>query len=169
MAKRHTTRRGLSVGAALVTGLGTVGLGLFTAAPAQADITSPTLTYTCQAEVFGSVLDQGEWTLDLTVGVPKQVEPGEEIPAPQIEAQVTTSDKAADTLRALNVNSLSGTSEATYTVGGEARTASLEIPKTDVPDSGAIVTNATGTGQAETAPSEPGQVELTAGDFTADL
>ena len=57
MAKRHATRRGLSVGAALVTGLGTVGLGLFTAAPAQADVTG-SLNYTCEVSDLGPAPEQ---------------------------------------------------------------------------------------------------------------
>ncbi len=169
MAKRHTTARRVSAGAALVTGLGTLGLGLATAAPAQADVTG-SLEYTC--EVTNEGLEQqfeDPWAVDLTVGAPEQVEKGAEIPAPDITAEVTPGEDAAAKLSSLGVKSLEGTADTAYTVGEEERSAELTIEKTDVPADGTATTVATGTGQAETAPDEDTNLPISAGNFTAEL
>ena len=153
-------------GAAVVTGALAVSMVGLTSGDAHA---ATAVKYDCKATVFGQVLDQKVWTAEVTVDVPKQVDPGEAIPAPAVTAKVTTSDYAADTLRSLGVKSVSGTSAAKYTVDGTARTANLTVPSTAVPASGPIITNAKGSGAAETAPGEPGTIDVKVGDFTADL
>ncbi|WP_050668380.1 DUF6801 domain-containing protein [Luteipulveratus halotolerans] len=153
-------------GAAVVTGALAVSMVGLSSGDAHA---ATAVKYDCKATVFGTVIPQGEWTAEVTVDVPAKVEPGEAIPAPAVTAKVTTSTAAADTLRSLSVKSLSGTSAAKYTVDGTARTADLTVPTTSVPATGPVVTNASGTGAAETAPSEPGTIEVKVGDFTADL
>ena len=164
----HRTTTGRRVGALSgITALAFAGFALATAP--TADAAEVTLNYNCTANVFGSQVDQGVWNVTIEADIPETVEPGAEIPAPSITATVTTSPAAADTLRGLQQETVEGTSAATYTVDGADRTANLTIPVTNVPDSGPITTVASGSGQAETAPETPGTVEVTVGDFTADL
>ena len=166
MAKRLNTRRKLSAGAAVVTGLGMVGIA--TATPAQAEV-SGTLEYQC------SVPDQGQefedpWTVALTIDIPDQVEPGESIPAGSITADVTPDAVATDLMRGLNVEYLEGSANTSYTFGeGEANDIELDVPRTDIPDEGSVTVTGTGTSVAETAPEEEGEVDIVAGDFTAAL
>ncbi|MGO1166141.1 MAG: DUF6801 domain-containing protein, partial [Janibacter sp.] len=164
MAKRLTTR--LSAGAALVTGLGMVGIAA--AAPANAEVTG-TLEYTC------SVPDQGRtftdpWTVDLTMDIPDQVEPGAEIPAGAITADVTPDAEATELMQTLGVEYLEGSASTSYTFGGgDTRTVDLEVDRTTVPSKGSVTVTGTGTSTAETAPEEEGTVDIVAGDFTAAL
>ncbi|HIZ97474.1 MAG TPA: hypothetical protein H9805_02720 [Candidatus Janibacter merdipullorum] len=165
MAKRLTTR--LSAGAALVTGLGMVGIAAAT--PANAAIAGD-LEYTCELTNEGLAKTfEDPWKVNLSVDAPDQVAPSEEIPAPEIVATVVPGQDAADQLRSLNVATLEGDSTAGYTFGGEEREVDLTIPTTDVPADGDITNVATGTGEAETAPAEEGSIDIVAGDFTADL
>lgn len=164
----HRTTTGRRVGALSgITALAFAGFALATAP--TADAAEVTLDYNCTANVFGQQLDQGVWNVTIEADIPETVEPGAQIPAPNITATVVTSPEAANTLRGLKQETVEGTSAATYTVDGADRTANLTIPVTDVPDSGPITTVASGSGQAETAPDTPGTVEVTVGDFTADL
>lgn len=166
MAVRHTARR-LSAGAALVTGLGLVGIAA--AGPANAAITND-FEYTCELTNEGLAKKFADpWKVNLSVDAPEQVEPSAEIPAPAISATVVPGEDAATQLRGLGVKTLEGTSTAGYTFGTEEREVDLTIDQVDVPASGDIETVAAGTGQAETAPAEDGEIDITAGDFTADL
>lgn len=160
-----TTRA--SAGAALVTGLGLMGVA--TAAPASAEVTG-SLEYTCQ-EVGQNIQFTDPWTVDLTLDVPKAVEQGETIPAGGITATVTPGADATQTMQGLGVTSLEGTAETTYTFGegGTARDVALTVPKTDVPATGTVSVDATGESTEETAPAEDVNVPITAGDFTAQL
>lgn len=164
----HRTTTGRRVGALSgITALAFAGFALATAP--SADAAEVTLDYNCTANVFGTQVDQGVWNVTIEADIPESVEPGAEIPAPNITATVVTSPEAADTLRGLDQETVEGTSAATYSVDDTERTANLTIPVTQVPDSGPITTVASGTGQAETAPETPGTVTVTVGDFTADL
>lgn len=160
-----TTRA--STGAALVTGLGLMGVA--TAAPASAEVTG-SLEYTCQ-EVGQNIQFTDPWTVDLTLDVPEAVEQGETIPAGGITATVTPGADATQTMQGLGVTSLEGTAETTYTFGegGTARDVALTVPKTDVPATGTVSVDATGESTEETAPAEDVNVPITAGDFTAQL
>lgn len=160
-----TTRA--SAGAALVTGLGLMGVA--TAAPASAKVTG-SLEYTCQ-EVGQNIQFTDPWTVDLTLDVPEAVEQGETIPAGGITATVTPGADATQTMQGLGVTSLEGTAETTYTFGegGTARDVALTVPKTDVPATGTVSVDATGESTEETAPAEDVNVPITAGDFTAQL
>ncbi|GAB3110501.1 hypothetical protein GCM10027055_09930 [Janibacter alkaliphilus] len=162
MAKRHTTR--ISAGAAAVLGLGAAGIGFAT--PAQA--VSADIAYSCEVSDLG-IQFEDPWNVNLDVDVPEQVEPGEEIPAPAIVATVTPGADAQERLRQLEVQTVEGPSTAAYTVDGEERSVELETPLTEVPESGDLVVEATGTGDAETAPAEDGTIEIAAGDFTSTL
>lgn len=163
----HRLKTRLSAGAALVTGLGMIGIA--SAAPAQAAISSD-LDYTCALTNAGLEADFVDpWAVNLSVDVPDQVEQGTAIEAPEIKATVVPGDDAAERLRSLNVATVEGTAEAMYSVGDNERTASLTIPTTEVPASGDITNVATGTGEAETAPEEDTDLDVIAGDFTTDL
>ncbi|WP_434967642.1 DUF6801 domain-containing protein [Janibacter indicus] len=160
-----TTRA--SAGAALVTGLGLMGVA--TAAPASAEVTG-SLEYTCE-EVGQNIQFTDPWTVDLTLDVPEAVEQGETIPAGAVTATVTPGADATETMQGLGVTSLEGTAETTYTFGegGTARDVALTVPKTDVPATGTVSVDATGESTEETAPAEDVNVPITAGDFTAQL
>lgn len=158
-----------------LAGLGTAGIVAGTIA-VTAGLTAPaanaatvSLKYHCSATVFGADLDQGVWTATVTVGLPTTVNIGDAIPAPKVTAKVTTSAASADTMRGLGVKSIDGTSDATYRFGNQNATAKLTIPSTTVPSSGPIVTTASGDGAAATAPSAPGDVPVTIGDFSGTL
>lgn len=142
-------------------------LGLATAAPAQADITNE-LAYSCAVSDLGITFDD-PWTVDLTVGVDAQYDQGAAIAAPAITAAVTPGEDANTQMRALGITSLEGTASTKYSFGDTERTAELTIPKVDVPAEGSVTTTATGTGSAETAPAEDTTVDITAGNFTAQL
>ncbi|NYF98807.1 DUF6801 domain-containing protein [Janibacter cremeus] len=165
MAKRLTSR--LSAGAALVTGLGMMGIA--TAVPAQADV-GTTLNYTCSVTDLGIDFED-PWSVNLTVGVDEQYDQGAEIAAPEITAEVTPGEDAQQRLRDLSIKTLEGTADTTYSFGGTERTAQLTVPETAVSDDPTdfVTTSATGTGSAETAPNEDTTVGITAGDFTAAL
>lgn len=164
--RTSSARRGVA-GIAGMAGAFALTLGsLVASSPAEA---APVLNFDCTATVFGQTVDEGVWTAEVNADVPAQVTVNEAIPAPAVTATVTASQLASDNLRALGVQTIEGTSEAGYTVGGEARTASLTVPQVAIPASGQIVTAASGTGQAETAPAEPGTVTVAVGDFTASL
>ncbi|WP_435200293.1 DUF6801 domain-containing protein [Janibacter sp. GS2] len=163
----HRLKTRLSAGAALVTGLGMIGIA--SAAPAHAALSSD-LDYTCALTNEGLESNfEDPWAVNLSVDVPDQVEQGASIEAPEITATVVPGDDAAERLRSLNVATVEGTAEAMYSVGDNNRTASLTIPTTDVPASGDITNVATGTGEAETAPEEDTDLDVVAGDFTTDL
>ena len=166
MASRLKTR--ISAGAALVTGIGMMGIA--SAAPAQAAVTG-SLAYTCGVANEG--LEQtfdDPWNVDLTFDVPEQVEAGATIPAGAITAEVTPGEDATERIQSLNVTSLEGSGETSYTFGdGESRDVVLEVAQTDVPAEGGIAVTATGTSVEETAPAEDGKAPIVAGDFTADL
>ena len=161
-----TLRSRLCAGAALVTGLGMAGIA--TAAPAQAEVTG-SLEYMC------AVPDQGQtfedpWMVDLTIDVPEQVDPGQEIPAGEITAHVTPDARATELMQGLGVEYLEGTAETSYTFGdSETRPVALEVARTEVPVEGSLTVTGTGTSTAETAPGEDGIVDIIAGDFTAAL
>ncbi|WP_052593544.1 DUF6801 domain-containing protein [Luteipulveratus mongoliensis] len=163
-------RRLMSVGAVgVLTAIGIVGP---TAAPAEA-ATSASLQYSCKLTDLGTVFTD-PWTAVVSADLPAEVPAGSGVPAPAVTATVTTGADASDQLRALNVKTLEGTSAATYSLAGAvenpgARTASLTVPQIAVPETGNIVTDASGTGVAETASATPGTVTVTVGDFTADL
>ncbi|TWE09944.1 DUF6801 domain-containing protein [Rudaeicoccus suwonensis] len=149
-----------------------VAAGLSTAiaaAPSASAATSPALNYNCTVTIFGAAVPQGVWTATVTADVPTSVAPGAAIPAPSISAKVVTNAGSGDTLRFLNISSLSGTSTANYTFGGKEQTAQLTIPTTKVPASGVVTTVASGKGEAATAPTTAGPVVVKVGDFTADL
>ena len=147
--------------AAIVLGAGAMAVGI--SAPAHAATKS--LSYACSTQVGAA----GTWTAVASVDLPTQVDVGAAIPAPKVNATVTTSTSAADQLRSLNVKTVGGTSAAEYTVGSNARTADLTIPTTNIPSTGPVVTSASGTGTAETAPSAPTTLAVKVGDFTATL
>lgn len=158
-----------------LTGLGTVGIVAGTIA-ITAGLSAPAATaatislkYHCTASVFGADLDQGTWTATVTVGLPNTVNIGDAIPAPKVTAKVTTSAASGDTMRGLGVQSVDGTSDAAYKFGSTKATAKLTIPSTAVPASGPVVTTASGNGDAATAPSTPGDIPVTIGDFTGTL
>lgn len=158
-----------------LTGLGAVGIvaGTFAltaglSVPA-ANAATISLKYHCTASVFGADLDQGTWTAAVTVGLPNTVNIGDAIPAPKVTAKVTTSAASGDTMRGLGVKSVDGTSDAAYTFGSTKATAKLTIPSTPVPASGPVVTTASGNGAAATAPSTPGDIPVTIGDFSGTL
>lgn len=167
MSKRLKTR--VSAGAALVTGIGMMGIA--TATPASAEPVTGELEYTC------SVPDQNiefeePWTVELTLPIEDQVDPGETIPAGDITASVTPGSDAVERLQSLEVTSLEGSADTTYTFGeGEERDVELTVPQTDVPteDGASFSTEATGESTEETAPDEDGTVDIVAGDFTAAL
>lgn len=162
MAKRLTTK--VSAGASIVLGLGVAGIGLATPASAVA----ADIEYTCSVSDL-DITFEDPWTVNLDVDVPEQVATGEEIPAPGIVATVTPGADAQERLRSLNVKTVEGPTQATYTVGGEERSVELTAPTTEVPAEGNLVVEATGTGQAETAPAEDGTIDIAAGDFTSAL
>ena len=163
MATRLTAR--ISAGAALVTGIGM--MGIVSAAPAAADV-SANLDYTCSVSDLGIDFSDA-WKVNMTVGVDEQVEPGAAIPEPAITAEVTPGADAHESMRDLGIKTLEGTADATYSFGDEGREAALTVDQVEVPDEGEVTTIATGTGQAETAPAEDSTVDITAGDFTAAL
>ncbi|UTT65588.1 hypothetical protein NMQ01_12890 [Janibacter sp. CX7] len=156
-----------SAGAALVTGLGMIGIAAAT--PASAEVTG-SLDYSCK-EVGQNITFTDPWTVDLTLDVPETVEQGETIPAGAIKATVTPGADATQTMQGLGVKTLEGTAATTYTFGegGEARDVALTVPKTDVPATGTVSVDATGESTEETAPAEDVNVPITAGDFTAEL
>ncbi len=164
----RTVKRGL-------VGLGVVGVGAaLTMAAAPSAHAADGLTFSCEATVFGTTMDQGTWTAVVTTDAPDSVKVNEKMAAPKITAKVTTSTSAADTLRSLNITSVDGTSTAGYSVSGAVvkpgdRTGDLTINPTDVPDSGGLTTTATGTGEADTAGPDTGQIKVSVGDFTADI
>lgn len=116
------------------------------------------------------------WSLTLTATTPTSVAPGDAIPAPSLSASVTTDDNSAAGLRLLGVTSVDGTSSAPYTVTGDvvgspvSRTASLTIPSTPVPSSGALTTTASGVGSGETAGgTSPGAITVGVSPFDIDI
>lgn len=116
------------------------------------------------------------WSLTLTATTPTSVAPGDSIPAPSLSASVTTDANSASGLRLLGATSVDGTSSAPYTVTGDvvgspaSRTASLTIPSTPVPASGALTTTATGAGFGETAGSaSPGAITVGVSPFDIDI
>lgn len=165
MSKRLKTR--VSAGAALVTGIGMMGIA--TAAPASAEVNG-SLEYTC-SETGQNIDFEDKWAVDLTLDIPEKVEQGETIPAGAIDATVTPGADAAEKMQGLGVESLEGTGETTYTFAedGEERTVELEVPKTDVPPEGEVSVEASGESTEETAPEEDVNAPITAGDFTAEL
>ena len=168
---RTTTRRTASSGvrralgvagtSGLVGGMALVGMGAIAAPHADAATVTKTLTAACN--YAGTPL--GTWTVQLTADIPTTLQVGAAFPAPKITAKVTTSTAAANTLRALDVQSLQGSSPAKYSVFGATQTANLTFPKTNVPASGKLVTTATGFGVAGTAPTKAGSYDVTVGDF----
>lgn len=109
------------------------------------------------------------WTVTLNANLPDSVETGASIPAPTITAHIVTGSDAADPLRGQDI--VTGTSVADYTVAGQARKANLEVTGLPymVPATGGVATDASGKGQAATAPPSPTSVDVVAGDFTASL
>ena len=163
----HRLKTRLSAGAAVVTGLGMIGIA--SATPAQAEVNG-SLEYTC-TETGQGIDFEDPWKVDLTLDIPEAVEQGETIPAGAIDATVTPGQDATEKMQGLGVKTLKGTGETTYTFaeGGEARTVELEVPQVDVPAEGEVSVTASGQSTEETAPNEDVNAPITAGDFTADL
>lgn len=82
MAARLKTR--LSAGAALVTGIGMMGVA--TALPAQA---ATTVTYTCTVSLNGDPLAQGPVTVTMDTNAPETVAPGETLTVDSVTADIT--------------------------------------------------------------------------------
>lgn len=163
----HRLKTRISTGAALLTGVGM--LGIASAAPAQAEVTG-SLEYTCK-EVGQNIDFVDPWKVEMALDVPEKVEQGETIPAGTIDATVTPGKDAAEKMQGLGVKTLEGTGKTTYTFGedGEERPVELTVPKVDVPAEGDVTVAATGKSVEETAPKEDVNVPIAAGDFTAQL
>lgn len=174
--KTQVSRRTLAKGAAWSVPV----IATAAAAPAASASVVPgsstvgPLNYSCVVSLNGAALPAAAWTATITASTPTSVSPGDAITAPTLNASVTTDAGSAANLRALGVTSVTGTSDAPYTVAGDVvspgtRAASLTIPSTPVPASGAITTVASGAGAAETAGSATGSITASVGNFTATL
>lgn len=146
----------------------------FSSVPTASASTTPALKYNCSAKVFGTTQSQGVWTATVSAALPAKVAKNATIPVVKITAKVNTSTSAADTLRSLSVKNVKGSSNASYTTSGAvvspgSRTASLTVPTTSIPKTGALTTTATGTAKAEKAGKTAGSVVVKVGNFTADL
>lgn len=82
MAARLKAR--ISAGAALVTGLGMMGVA--TALPAQA---ATTVTYTCTVSLNGDPLAQGPATVTMDTNAPETVAPGDTLTVDSVTADIT--------------------------------------------------------------------------------
>lgn len=184
MAKRLKTR--LSAGAALVTGIGMMGLA--TAVPAQA--ATVTQDYTCSFDVLnvGVTYDAAPVQVELTADVPATVEQGTEISS-AVTAKVTIQDEQRDALYGLlgvravdgpdaagaaaedgGLNSKNARNQANFTLSNGTDSAEgtipLEVPVTVVPDAGELVVSATGA-VAPIKADGVGTYTVDAGDFQA--
>lgn len=132
-----------------------------------------TVTYAVRLTNEGLARDLGDWTAEVTSSLPACVQSGASVPAPPLAITLTTTAEAADLLRSLGNTSIEGTAEASSTASGSvvdpgARTSTLTVPLTQIPETGAIVAEATGNGPEETAGSA-GAYTITLAGFTASL
>ena len=162
MAKRLKTR--LSAGAALVTGLGMMGLA--TAVPAQAATITQSYDCTYSALNIGEVSGNPAVTVELTADIPATAEVGDSISS-DVSAKVTIPDERRDSLYSLlgvrqidapdaeaaaaedgGLNSKNARNLALFTIGNGTDSddgiMALSAPKSDVPASGELVVTATG-------------------------
>lgn len=184
MAKRLKTR--LSAGAALVTGLGMMGLA--TAVPAQA--ATITQSYECSFDVLnvGVTYDAAPVQVELTADVPATVEVGDEINS-AVTATVTIQNEQREALYGLlqvravdgpdaagaaaedgGLNTKNARNQASFTLSNGTDSAEgiipLEVPNTTVPDAGDLVVQATGA-VAPISADAAGTYTVDAGDFQA--
>ena len=176
---RTTTRRTASNGVrrtlgvvgttGLVGGLALVGMGAV-AAPRADAATTTTVSKSMKASCIYWGQDLGIWSVDVTAELPTTVAPGAAYDAPALTVKVTTSLKAANTLRGLNVDYIyNGSSAAKYSVFGATQTAALTFPQTTIPATGALVTLAKGSGAAGSAPPTEGTYPVVVGDFHVEM
>ncbi|WP_369407375.1 DUF6801 domain-containing protein, partial [Janibacter limosus] len=176
----------LSAGAALVTGLGMMGLA--TAVPAQA--ATVTQNYECSFDVLnvGVTYDAAPVQVELTADVPATVEVGDEINS-AVTATVTIQDEQRNALYGLlgvravdgpdaagaaaedgGLNTKNARNQASFTLSNGTDSAEgiipLEVPVTAVPDSGELVVVATGA-VAPISADGVGTYTVDAGDFQA--
>ncbi|AKU18080.1 DUF6801 domain-containing protein [Luteipulveratus mongoliensis] len=169
----HRRRSLTKIGAATAVG-GALALSMASGLASPADAaTTKSLNYKCGLPDLG-INFTDPWKVVVAADLPTQVDPGASLPAPKVDATVTTGADAAAQLRALNVKTIKGTSPATYTVSGAVenpgtRTANLTIPLTNVPATGNIVTKPSGVGAAEKAAATAGTATATVGNFKAAL
>lgn len=157
-------RKTLSSRVAVIATLALAGAGLtcgLTAGPAAA--ASGTITYTCTTPLGASDVPV---TMDSTL--PASMAPGATADydlTASVEVAASLVDAARDFLGAATVE---GSVAATGDVNGAPVSATLAIPVTALPASGALPLAAAGTG-GQVAPTAPGALTLKSGNFTADL
>jgi hypothetical protein len=151
----------LATGALVASGL-TVAVAL--APPAQA--ASAPLTYHCTTDNI--LLPTADLSAVVDTNAPATLGAGMTVPI-TVTSDVTVPDSLADTLRGGGVTSVQGSSVATGTVDGAARSSTLAIPRTNLPPDGDAHVVGTGAGGTITAGAVGSTILLGAGNFSAKL
>lgn len=132
-----------------------------------------TVTFAVELTNDGLARELGDWTAEVTTTLPACVEANGDIAPAPLSITLTTSDETADLLRDLNTEELSGSADASYSATGSVvdpggRSTTLTVAPLQVPESGPIVADATGSAQAETAGAS-GLITFAVSGFTANL
>lgn len=128
---------------------------------AQAE--SAALNYTCGVPILG---DQ-TFTVVADTDAPDSIGVGDTF-TPTVTSTVTIPDNVSGAIKGiLGAETAEGTAVAQTLVNGEPSSVDLTVPVTQIPD-GPLEVVATGEGAPVTA-SEPGEIELTTGDFSSHL
>ena len=158
---RTRFRRGVAAGISVAVG----AFGIVAVAP-SAQATTGTVTYACT-----SVLGAFDLPVEIDTDAPARMQVGA---SASLIAKSMTALPAAQAKLAYDedARSFDGTVAAKATVGSAAADFNQAIPKTTIPDQAiatAVPFTATSAAMPYVAPATPGDVVISAGDFTASL
>lgn len=127
-------------------------------------------TLSCSMTVYGSTVNIGGWSLQLTTSFPSSVHPGQTVAASSVKGTFTPSAIYVNTLRALAAQRLLAGTWSVEVVGPSGH---LTVPLTSdsvaVPATGKIAIPLSGAWLTTKAPPTPGTYALTIGSMTSTV